>query len=451
MTGTTLRRMRPWLGTYVSIEACAADATHAALAIEAAFVEIATIHAAMSFHSATSELAQVEAAMAALRAGQIHALCHSDPIIAQAEQKHGLRVVVDARTIKASHELFGGTMPASCLYAAQPFVQKRTDQVQALTSAGVAALTTTQVGALSTDQVVALTSAQVASLTTAQIATLSSAQVASIETGDVAVLKSTQLLALKTTQVQALTTEQVQALTTAGIAALSTAQAASLTTDQVVALTSTQVGAMTTAQVAALTAAQIAVIETDDIAVLKTAQVAALKTTQIQALTTDQVVALSTDQAQTLSAAQVASLTTAQIAAIETADLAVLKTTQIVGSVSPAAVSRRRRNSWPDKAAALEYFRHKKVFARWDPRRCILAGLLFGLVAWRCASIWPALALHVSLNLAEQARFVAAGALAPGATVAEGWLAIAPTFAGVGLALLGAWRFMPRAGPAGKA
>lgn len=46
--------------------------------------------------------------------------------------------------------------------------------------------------------------------------------------------------------------------------------------------------------------------------------------------------------------------------------LGVIKTTQIVGSVSPAAISRRRRNTWPDKAAALEYFRHKKVFARWD-------------------------------------------------------------------------------------
>ena len=48
--------------------------------------------------------------------------------------------------------------------------------------------------------------------------------------------------------------------------------------------------------------------------------------------------------------------------------LGVFKTTQIVGSVSPGAVSRRRRNTWPDAAAALEYFRHKKVFARWDPQ-----------------------------------------------------------------------------------
>lgn len=48
--------------------------------------------------------------------------------------------------------------------------------------------------------------------------------------------------------------------------------------------------------------------------------------------------------------------------------LGVFKTAQIVGSVSPGAVSRRRRNTWPDKAAALEYFQNKKAFARWDPQ-----------------------------------------------------------------------------------
>ena len=48
-----------------------------------------------------------------------------------------LRVVADARTLKSSQDLFGGNMPASCLYAAQPFVQKRPDQVQALVHAMV--------------------------------------------------------------------------------------------------------------------------------------------------------------------------------------------------------------------------------------------------------------------------------------------------------------------------
>jgi pimeloyl-ACP methyl ester carboxylesterase len=48
--------------------------------------------------------------------------------------------------------------------------------------------------------------------------------------------------------------------------------------------------------------------------------------------------------------------------------LGMIKTTQMVGSVSPGAVSRRRRNTWPTAAAALEYFQHKKAFARWDPQ-----------------------------------------------------------------------------------
>lgn len=48
--------------------------------------------------------------------------------------------------------------------------------------------------------------------------------------------------------------------------------------------------------------------------------------------------------------------------------LGVIKSAQLVGSVSPGSVSRKRRNSWPSEAAALEHFRHKKAFARWDPQ-----------------------------------------------------------------------------------
>ena len=48
--------------------------------------------------------------------------------------------------------------------------------------------------------------------------------------------------------------------------------------------------------------------------------------------------------------------------------LGVIKRTQLVGSVSPGAVSRRRKTNWPDAAAALEHFRHKKAFARWEPQ-----------------------------------------------------------------------------------
>lgn len=48
--------------------------------------------------------------------------------------------------------------------------------------------------------------------------------------------------------------------------------------------------------------------------------------------------------------------------------LGVIKHTPLVGSFSPGAVSRRRRNSWPDEEAALEHFRHKRAFAKWEPQ-----------------------------------------------------------------------------------
>ena len=48
--------------------------------------------------------------------------------------------------------------------------------------------------------------------------------------------------------------------------------------------------------------------------------------------------------------------------------LGVIKTTQLVGAVSPGAVSRARRTSWPDADAALAHFRHKKAFAQWEPQ-----------------------------------------------------------------------------------
>jgi pimeloyl-ACP methyl ester carboxylesterase len=48
--------------------------------------------------------------------------------------------------------------------------------------------------------------------------------------------------------------------------------------------------------------------------------------------------------------------------------LGVIKRTPLVGSLTPGKVSRTRRNSWPDTAAALKHFRHKKAFARWDPQ-----------------------------------------------------------------------------------
>lgn len=80
------------------------------------------------------------AAMNALRSGQVHALCHADPIMTLLEQKADMRIVGDLRSLKAAQEMFGGTMPASCLYAPQAFLQNQPAQAQALTNGIVHAL-----------------------------------------------------------------------------------------------------------------------------------------------------------------------------------------------------------------------------------------------------------------------------------------------------------------------
>ena len=46
--------------------------------------------------------------------------------------------------------------------------------------------------------------------------------------------------------------------------------------------------------------------------------------------------------------------------------LGAMKRTQLVGSVSPGRVSRKRKNRWPSVDDAFEHFRHKKAFAKWD-------------------------------------------------------------------------------------
>lgn len=48
--------------------------------------------------------------------------------------------------------------------------------------------------------------------------------------------------------------------------------------------------------------------------------------------------------------------------------LALIKGTQLVGSVSPGKISRRRRNQWPSLADVLTHFQHKRAFARWHPQ-----------------------------------------------------------------------------------
>lgn len=49
------------------------------------------------------------------------------------------------------------------------------------------------------------------------------------------------------------------------------------------------------------------------------------------------------------------------------ASVGVVKRTQLIGAISPGAISRKRRDNWPDADAAYEHFRQKKAFAHWQP------------------------------------------------------------------------------------
>jgi hypothetical protein len=43
-----------------------------------------------------------------------------------------------------------------------------------------------------------------------------------------------------------------------------------------------------------------------------------------------------------------------------------VKRTSLMKTVSPGAISRKRRNSWAHREAVFEHFRSKKAFARWN-------------------------------------------------------------------------------------
>jgi len=79
-------------------------------------------------------------AMNALRSGQVHALCHADPIMTLLEQKADTRIVGDLRSLKAAQDMLGGTMPAGSLCAPLAFLQKQPAQAQALVNGIVHAL-----------------------------------------------------------------------------------------------------------------------------------------------------------------------------------------------------------------------------------------------------------------------------------------------------------------------
>ncbi|SIT43466.1 ABC-type nitrate/sulfonate/bicarbonate transport system, periplasmic component protein [Paraburkholderia piptadeniae] len=79
-------------------------------------------------------------AIAALQSGQIDALANLDPVMTKLERSSEIRVVSDTRTLNDTHTVFGGNMPAGCLYASQAFISKNPNTTQALANAMVRAL-----------------------------------------------------------------------------------------------------------------------------------------------------------------------------------------------------------------------------------------------------------------------------------------------------------------------
>ena len=78
-------------------------------------------------------------AVAAMRAGQIDAISNLDPVITLLQRSGDLKIVSDTRLMAEAEKVFGGPMPAGCLYAPQAFLDKHPNTAQALTNAMVRA------------------------------------------------------------------------------------------------------------------------------------------------------------------------------------------------------------------------------------------------------------------------------------------------------------------------
>jgi NitT/TauT family transport system substrate-binding protein len=80
-----------------------------------------------------------QGAVAAMRSGQIDAMSNLDPVITLLQRSGDLKIISDTRIVSESDKVFGGPMPAGCLYAPQAFIDKNPNTVQALTNAIVRA------------------------------------------------------------------------------------------------------------------------------------------------------------------------------------------------------------------------------------------------------------------------------------------------------------------------
>ncbi|MBL0918993.1 MAG: ABC transporter substrate-binding protein [Hydrogenophaga sp.] len=78
-------------------------------------------------------------AVAAMRSGQIDAMSNLDPVVTLLQRSGDLKIVTDTRIVSEAEKVFGGPMPAGCLYCPQPFIDKNPNTVQAMANAMVRA------------------------------------------------------------------------------------------------------------------------------------------------------------------------------------------------------------------------------------------------------------------------------------------------------------------------
>ncbi len=78
-------------------------------------------------------------AVAAMRSGQIDALSNLDPVITLLVRSGDLKIISDTRIVAEADKVFGGPMPAGCLYTQQTFLDKNPATAQALANAMVRA------------------------------------------------------------------------------------------------------------------------------------------------------------------------------------------------------------------------------------------------------------------------------------------------------------------------
>jgi NitT/TauT family transport system substrate-binding protein len=77
--------------------------------------------------------------VAAIENKSVDGISQADPALTILQEKNLIKIVVDTRTMKGNQELFGGTMPAACLYAQPALLTKTPNTAQALANAIVRA------------------------------------------------------------------------------------------------------------------------------------------------------------------------------------------------------------------------------------------------------------------------------------------------------------------------